>query len=55
MPHLTLGRARGRQAKLDCASISPPTLRFSVSGVDLVESVQGEDGVTYSVLETYSF
>jgi RNA 2',3'-cyclic 3'-phosphodiesterase len=55
VPHLTLGRARGRQAKLDCASISPPTLRFSVSGVDLVESVQGEDGVTYSVLETYSF
>jgi RNA 2',3'-cyclic 3'-phosphodiesterase len=55
VPHLTLGRARGRQAKLDCASISPPKLRFSVSGVDLVESVQGEDGVTYSVLETYSF
>ena len=54
VPHLTLGRARGRQAKLDGASVSPPALRFSVSGVDLVESVPGERGVTYSVLQTYS-
>ncbi|HKH38795.1 MAG TPA: RNA 2',3'-cyclic phosphodiesterase [Rubrobacter sp.] len=55
VPHLTLGRARGRGAKLDGASVSPRALRFSVSGVDLVESVPGEGGVTYSVLETYSF
>ena len=55
VPHLTLGRARGRRAKLDGASVSPPALRFTVSGVDLVESVPGEGGVTYSVLETYSF
>ncbi len=55
VPHLTLGRARGRQAKLDGASVSPPALRFTVSGVDLVESVPGEGGVTYSVLKTYSF
>ena len=55
VPHLTLGRARGRQAKLDDASLPPPALRFTVSGVDLVESVPGEGGVTYSVLETYSF
>jgi hypothetical protein len=41
--------------KIEDTSISPPTLRFSVSGVDLVESVPGEGGVTYSVLETYSF
>jgi 2'-5' RNA ligase len=54
VPHLTLGRARGRGAKLDSASISPPALRFTVSGVDLVESVPGESGVTYSVLGTYS-
>jgi RNA 2',3'-cyclic 3'-phosphodiesterase len=54
-PHLTLGRARGHGAKLDAASVSPPALRFSVSGVDLVESVPGEGGVTYSVLETYAF
>jgi RNA 2',3'-cyclic 3'-phosphodiesterase len=55
VPHLTLGRARGRQAKLDGASVSPPALRFTVSGVDLVESMPAEGGVTYSVLKTYSF
>jgi 2'-5' RNA ligase len=55
VPHLTLGRARGRQAKLDGASVSPPALRFTLSSVDLVESVPGEGGITYSVLETYSF
>jgi RNA 2',3'-cyclic 3'-phosphodiesterase len=54
VPHLTLGRARGRGAKLDGASVSPPALRFSVSGVDLVESVPGKGGVTYTVLETYA-
>jgi RNA 2',3'-cyclic 3'-phosphodiesterase len=51
-PHLTLGRARGRPVKLE-AEGSPPTLRFTVSGVDLVNSVPG--GVSYSVLKTYSF
>jgi 2'-5' RNA ligase len=55
VPHLTLGRARGRQAKLDVASVSPPALRFIVSGVELVKSVPVAGGVTYSVLETYSF
>ena len=55
VPHLTLGRARGPGVKIEDTSVSPPTLRFSVSGVDLVESVPGEGGVTYSVLETYSF
>jgi 2'-5' RNA ligase len=55
VPHLTLGRSRGRWAKFDDANVSPPTLRFTVSGVDLVESVPEGGGVTYSVLETYSF
>src|ERR687894_2116683 len=41
VPHLTLGRARGRQAKLEGGSVSPPALRFKVSGVDLVESAPG--------------
>jgi 2'-5' RNA ligase len=54
MPHLTLGRARGQGAKLAGESVDPPALRFSVSSVDLVESVPGKGGVTYSVLETYS-
>jgi 2'-5' RNA ligase len=55
VPHLTLGRARRRQTKLDDAKASPPTLRFKVFGVDLVESVPGKDGVRYSILATYSF
>jgi 2'-5' RNA ligase len=55
VPHLTLARARGRQAKLEVASVSPPALRFTVSGVDLVKSTPGADGVTYFVLETYPF
>ena len=55
VPHLTLGRARSPGVKIEDTSISLPTLRFSVSGVDLVESVPGGGGVTYSVLETYSF
>jgi RNA 2',3'-cyclic 3'-phosphodiesterase len=55
VPHLTLGRARGRQAKLEDAHVSPPALRFTVSGVELVESAPGAGGVTYSVLETFSF
>ncbi|HEX5975145.1 MAG TPA: RNA 2',3'-cyclic phosphodiesterase [Rubrobacteraceae bacterium] len=55
VPHLTLGRSRGRGAKLDDPNVSPPTLRFTVSGVNLVESVPEGGGVTYSVLGTYSF
>jgi 2'-5' RNA ligase len=55
MPHLTLARARGRRARLENAGISPPALRFTVSGVDLVKSVPGAGGVTYSVLQTYAF
>jgi 2'-5' RNA ligase len=55
VPHLTLGRARGRGSKLENKGISPPTLRFTVSGVELVESVPGAGGVTYSILETYQF
>ena len=55
VPHLTLARARGRQAKLENTGISPPALRFTVSSVELVESVPGAGGVTYSILQTYSF
>ncbi len=56
VPHLTLGRARVRRTTLlDSAGISPPKLRFTVSGVELVESTSGKDGVTYSVLATYPF
>jgi RNA 2',3'-cyclic 3'-phosphodiesterase len=55
VPHLTLGRARTRRTTLDTTKTSPPTLRFTVSGVDLLESAPGKNGVTYSTLATYPF
>ena len=56
LPHLTLGRARARRTKLDPSETSaPPRLRFTVGGVDLVKSVRGEKGVTYSTLATFPF
>ncbi len=55
VPHLTLGRSKGRKVRLDVARLSPPTLRFTVSGVELVQSMPGAGGVTYSILGTYSF
>ena len=55
IPHLTLGRARARRTNLAPPKTSPPTLRFTVRGVDLVKSASGEKGVTYSTLATFSF
>ena len=55
VPHLTLGRSRTRQTKLDTPETSPPTLRFTVRGIDLVKSAPGKNGVTYSTLATYPF
>jgi 2'-5' RNA ligase len=55
VPHLTLGRTRSRRTTLDTSEISPPTLRFTVSGVDLVKSTPGKNGVIYSTIATYPF
>ena len=55
IPHLTLGRSRARQAKLAHPDTPPPELRFTVSGVDLVQSAPGKHGVTYQVLATFPF
>jgi RNA 2',3'-cyclic 3'-phosphodiesterase len=52
VPHLTLGRARGRPVGFDAGRVRAPALRFTVCGVDLVESVPG---ATYSVLKAYAF
>jgi 2'-5' RNA ligase len=52
VPHLTLGRAR-RPVLFDPDEATLPRLGFSVGALDLVESRQGEPGVTYSVLERY--
>lgn len=54
VPHLTLGRARGRPVEFT-AGVSTPALRFTVSGLDLVRSAPGEAGVVYSVLAAYPF
>ena len=53
VPHLTLGRAKGRQAKLDARDILTPSLGFDVSSVELVQSVPGKYGVVYEVLATF--
>jgi 2'-5' RNA ligase len=55
VPHLTLGRTRSRRTTLDTSEISPPALRFTVSGVDLVKSTPGKNGVIYSTIATYTF
>jgi RNA 2',3'-cyclic 3'-phosphodiesterase len=53
MPHLTLGRARRRPVVLEAVE-SPSTVPgFSVRHVELVQSVRGDAGVTYSTLATY--
>jgi 2'-5' RNA ligase len=55
VPHLTLGRTRARRAELDTPETSPPPRHFTVSGIDLVKSTPGKNGVTYSVLATFPF
>ncbi len=52
-PHLTIGRAKARQTKLEDPNTPPPALRFEVSSVELVQSVPNEQGVTYQILATY--
>lgn len=53
VPHLTLGRSQARWTKLTPPETSPPTLCFTVRGIDLVKSAPGKNGVTYSTLATY--
>jgi 2'-5' RNA ligase len=55
IPHLTLGRTRARRTKLETQETSPPTLRFTVSGINLVKSTPGGKAVTYSTLATFPF
>lgn len=52
VPHMTLGRAR-RPTTFDPTGVSLPTLRFTVSGIDLVQSKHGPTGITYPRLERY--
>ena len=52
VPHMTLGRARGRPVGFDAGGVRAPALRFTVGGLDLVRSVPG---AAYSVLRAYAF
>jgi 2'-5' RNA ligase len=51
VPHMTLGRARGRPVSFE--TVETPPLGFRVKKLDLVESVLGGAGATYSTLATY--
>jgi 2'-5' RNA ligase len=53
VPHLTLGRARGRPAKLEDAEVPLQVSKFLVDRVELVRSVLGKDGAVYSTLAAY--
>lgn len=53
MPHVTLGRARGRPVTLRPAQITARIPRFSADRMELVRSVLGEAGAAYSVVATY--
>jgi 2'-5' RNA ligase len=52
-PHLTLGRARRRPVALTAVETPPTVPGFSVRHMELVKSVLGEAGTTYSTLATY--
>ena len=54
VPHLTLGRARGRPVALEMVE-SSPVPGFLVRQVELVESVLGGAGAAYSTLAAYPF
>jgi 2'-5' RNA ligase len=55
VPHMTLGRTRGRPVAFDAGEVRAPALRFTVSGMCLVRSVPGAAGVEYYVLAAYPF
>ena len=53
VPHLTLGRARGRPMTLETVETLSPLPAFPVRRVDLVQSMPGEGGAAYSTLAAY--
>ena len=52
VPHLTIGRARGRPVKLEVPQAPPPVPGFHVRKVELVESVLGA-AARYSALAAF--
>ena len=51
-PHITLGRSRGRPARLPYG-VEVEAPGFTARRLDLVESLPGSAGVTYKKLESY--
>ena len=54
VPHITLGRSR-RPTPFDPTNASLPKLRFTTSGMELVQSKHEPTGVAYSTLARYEF
>ena len=52
-PHLTLGRARGQPVAVEAAESHLTVPGFTVRQMDLVQSVLGGAGATYSTLAAY--
>lgn len=52
-PHVTLGRARGRPARLELPEVAAQGLKFTVREVELVRSVLGKTGAEYATLAAY--
>lgn len=51
--HLTLGRARGRPARLEVAELGSRIPGFTAAALHLMKSAQGESGVYYESLAEY--
>lgn len=54
-PHITLGRARKRPARLGDVGEAPRVPGFTARRLELVESVLGGNGASYSAVGGYSF
>ena len=54
IPHLTLGRARARPVVVEATELPSTVPSFTVRNMELVQSVLGGAGVTYSKLATYT-
>ena len=53
-PHATLGRVRGRPARLP-AGVRLRATEFTARRLDVVESIPGPNGVAYETLQSYPF
>jgi 2'-5' RNA ligase len=50
VPHVTLGRVRGKPVKLELPAVVPGEPRFEISRVELMESRLAAGGAVYETL-----